>query len=144
MENQPHPNAEVMAEVLKANPNVQFKTDRKIAWFYYYMPSVKKSNIVVNKIKRDIYSSTTAKCILAHKYMTDKEAREAITHSIPKAIEKFKECLKAKQELQAKLGFESGFYYEGDSYGIEDEYDCISFDMDGFHFQFNESDAKNL
>ena len=139
-----HPDKELIKSVLQARPDATFRMTKHCVYFTQYRPSVLKSLIVFDKSERSVYKSTHPEHILSMKYLTKSEAREAIAPVYIKAIEKFKKCIAAKQELHARLGFNSGFFYEGDKYGIDDEYDYISFEMDGFHFEFDESDAENL
>lgn len=108
--------------------------------FFYYTVSVVRSQIVVVRQWRDIYTNDTPENLIKNRYLTENEAREAINKVRPRAIEKYNNCLKAFEELKRNLGFSVGFNYEGDSCGIYDEHYYIEFNMDGFDFNFEIGD----
>lgn len=139
-----HPDRELIRSVLQVRPDVTFRMTKHCVYFTQYRPSVRKSLIVFDKSERSVYKSTHPEHILNMKYLTELEAREVIAPVYIKAIEKFKECIAAKQELHARLGFNSGVNYDGDVHGIYNEYEYVSFEMDGFHFEFDESDVEDL
>lgn len=128
--------AKVVSDLKSLAPNIEIVGSEKCPSFNYYTVSVVKSEIVVSKETRSIYIKDNASNILKDKYLTADDAKAAISKVLPDAQKKFKTCLDAKRKLFQEMGFSTGFNYDGDTHGIYNEYDYISFDMDGFHFQF--------
>lgn len=127
--------AKVVSDLKSINPNIEITSGRSPK-FYYYTASVVKSKIVVQKHDRNIYMKDMASKIIKDKFLTADDAKAAIAKVMPKAHEKYSSCLAAYRELVKNMGFSIGYNYDGDTYGIYNEYDYISFDLDGFHFQF--------
>lgn len=128
--------AKVVSDLKALAPNIEIVGSEKFPSFNYYSVSVVKSVIVISKNQRSIYMNDTAAKIVKGKYLTKDDAKAAISKVMPQANEKFKSCLDAHRKLSQEMGFSTGFNYDGDTHGIYNEYDYISFDMDGFHFQF--------
>lgn len=101
----------------------------------YYTVSHVKSKIKVTKNEKQIRSDSVDKFERSH-YLTEAQARQAINDVLPRAEQHFKKCLESYRKLTSELNFCIGFNYDGDTYGIYNEYDYISFKMDGFSFQF--------
>lgn len=123
--------AAVLAEIKRLNPDAEANETK----FIYYEVSVVRSKVVVSKNERHIYGNNTVD-ILKNKHLTEKDARDAILKVLPNAKEKFEACLRAFIELRQNMGFSIGNNYDGDTYGIYNEYEYMSFKMDGFYFQF--------
>lgn len=123
--------ATVLAEIKRLNPDAE-ATETK---FIYYTVSVIQSKIVVEKNERNIYGNDTVN-ILKDKYLTEKDAKDAILKVLPDAKAKYEACLSAYVKLRQDMGFSIGNSYDGDTYGIYNEYEYIYFKMDGFSFEF--------
>lgn len=104
----------------------------------YYTACVEQSKIKINKETKK--AKNTHATLSANQYATEAEARAAINEVLPKAKEKFLACQKALRDLSFNMNFAQGHSYEGDTYGIYNEHDYISFDMDGFYFSFINQD----
>jgi hypothetical protein len=98
--------------------------------------SVVKGKIVIEKRDRIIYKNDNIEKLVKDKFLTPEEAENAIKSVLPRAKEHFKTCSDKHLQLCQELKFSVGFHYEGDTYGIYNEYDYISFKMDSFDFQF--------
>lgn len=79
--------------------------------------------------KHDFFSHPTGKW-----FETMDEAVNNFLAVQERAKVKAEEIVTEYQKLQQKLGFSVGFIYEGDTYGIYDEYQYISFKFDGYMF----------
>lgn len=101
----------------------------------YYTVSVIKSKVKVNKEKREIRSDKVELFNKTH-YLTEAQAKMAINDVMPEALKKFEQCKDAYLKLHKDMDFGSGFNYDGDTHGIYNEYNYISFKMKGFDFQF--------
>lgn len=123
--------AAVLTEIKRLNPDAE-ATETK---FTYYTVSVVQSKIVVGKEERHIYGNDTP-TILKDKYLTEKDAKDAILKVFPNAKAKFEACLGAFIKLRQDMGFSIGNSYDGDTCGIYNEYEYMYFKMDGFSFQF--------
>lgn len=102
----------------------------------YYTVSHIKSKIVVSKQESNMVRSDKLSQWEKNHYLTEAQAKQAINDVLPKAEEHFNTCLQKHKELTKELGFSIGYNYEGDSHGIYDEYQYISFKMEGFDFNF--------
>lgn len=101
----------------------------------YYTVSVVKSKIKVSKNQKQIRSDSVDKFEKSH-YLTEAQALQAINDVLPEAEKHFNNCLAKYRELTKELNFSIGFNYDGDTHGIYNEYDYISFTMGKFNFQF--------
>ncbi len=102
----------------------------------HYIPSVVKGKIVIStEENRSIRSSHVAQWE-AGKYLTKQEATDAISKVFLISKERFDLCLKKHHELCNEMAFSIGFNYDGDTHGIYNEYEYISFKLHGFDFQF--------
>ena len=116
--------------------------DRSVekGWIYltrtYYTASVVNGEITTSKHENRSVRSDKVEQWESGKFITKEAAREAIKVVLPKAKEKFLVCQDKLRGLCAEMGFDVGFNYDGDSYGIYNEYEYISFNMNGFDFQF--------
>jgi hypothetical protein len=102
----------------------------------YYIPSVVKNKVTVSKNKKNIRSDKVALFDRTH-CTTEAQARLAINDVMPQAEAHFKECKQKYLDLLKSLQFSVGFNYEGDTHGIYNEYEYISFKMNSFAFQFS-------
>lgn len=101
----------------------------------YYTVSVIKSKIKVSKDEKNVRSDSLDKFERAH-FLTESQARQAINDVLPRAEEHFKKCLEGYKKITSENKFYIGFNYDGDTHGIYNEYEYISFKLDGFDFQF--------
>ena len=122
------------------NANMWFNRTVEKGWTHlernYYTASVVKGKIAVNKHEYKFVRSDKVDEWGKGKHLTKESARAEIEKVLPKAREKFEACRAAHQKLQSEMGFNWGYNYDGDTHGIYDEYEYISFKMDGFDFQF--------
>lgn len=102
----------------------------------YYIPSVVNGKVVASKYDNKSVRSDKVDEWGAGRYLTKEAAKEAISLVLPKAKGKFLACQEAHQKVCSEMGFGVGYTYDGDTHGIYDEYQYISFTMDGFNFQF--------
>jgi len=117
-------------------PNVELSVGKWSTDLVYYTANVSKGKIEVSRNTRSIYLSSEPEKLAIYFFRSKKEAIEAIEKVMPRAKEKFEKCLKAYYEITSKLGFDIGHNYDGDMYGIYNEYEYISFNMDNFNFSF--------
>lgn len=129
-----------VAEVKAARPDAEFIVGKYTTEMVYYTVSVIKSEIKVEKNTISLTSKYTSDQLLKRTYLTKAEAQSAIGEVMPKAQAHFNNCLALYRKLTQEMGFYMGFNYEGDTHGIYDEYEYISFVMDGFNFQFKVRD----
>lgn len=101
----------------------------------YYTVSLIKSKVAVGKNEKSIRSDSVDKFERSY-YLTEAQAKQAINDVLPRAEQHFKTCLENYRKLANDLNFYVGFNYDGDTHGIYNEYEYISFKMDGFSFQF--------
>lgn len=101
----------------------------------YYTVSVVKSKVKIKKESKEIKSDKVELFNQSH-YLTEAQARMAINDVLPEALKKFNQCKEAYLKLHKELEFSSGLNYDGDTHGIYNEYEYISFKMEGFSFQF--------
>lgn len=104
--------------------------------FNYYTVSVVKSKITISKYNRAVYLNDIPENVIKDKYFSAHDAETAIELVMPHAKRKFSECLDAVMNLKRRMNFCVGFSYEGDTHGIYDDHQYISFDLDGFSFSF--------
>lgn len=126
----------ILDEMLKLCSDCEFKQNAYTTELVYYSVSVVKGEIKVVRKTRNIYLKDDPTKLVKYGYRTEKEALNAINEVMPKALNHFKDCLQAYRELTNKMSFSVGHSYEGDTYGIYNEYDYISFKHDGFNFEF--------
>jgi hypothetical protein len=102
----------------------------------YYTVTVTNGKIITGKHQNNSVRSDKLDQWSSSVYLTAEEAKAAISLVLPKAKEKFEACQSAYLALHKEMGFSSGCNYDGDTHGIYNEYEYISFQMDGFHFEF--------
>lgn len=127
---------EIVCDIKKIRPDVEFSGSEKSPQLVHYTVSFIKNGPVVTKNSINIYSKTIPEKIVSGKYLTEKEAMDSFNKVLPIAVNKFNTCKSALSKLTTELNFSVGFHYDGDCYGIYNEYDYISFEIDGFYFQF--------
>jgi hypothetical protein len=118
-------------QLLAKYPNVTFNRDKYGIDIFYYVTHF-SDKIYVEKRKRGINNTVFS---LDSYYLTEEEARKAISEHIPAAQKKFERCLKAFNKLKESLEFDVSYSITGDTHGIED-HPYIWFKMGGFEFQF--------
>ena len=123
-------------QIKTINPNAEFIKTEYSTKLVYYTVSVIASKIKTSKQVRDLYIKDDALKLLNGKYLTKLDAENAIKEVILEAENKFNDCLEAFIKLERSMGFIVGFNYDGDSHGIYNEYQYISFKLKGFDFQF--------
>lgn len=126
----------ILDEVMRLRPDTELSVNKYTTDLVYYTVSVIKGKIKVNRDTRGIYLNCEPSKLVKYFYRTELEARQAIEAVMPKAVEHFKQCLNAYRELTTKMGFNVGHNYDGDTHGIYNEYDYVSFKLDEFNFQF--------
>lgn len=108
-------------------------------WFYvdkeYYTISFLNRKAIVRKHKKQIRSNKEDLFLKNH-YISKKQAIKATKHLLPLAGEKYSKVIKAYHDLHKELDFESGYHYEGDSYGIYNEYEYIRFKIENVEFTY--------
>jgi hypothetical protein len=125
-----------ISKIKELNSDVTFKNNKLI----YYTVSVVRGEIVISENERSIYIKDNPENLIKDKFLTKKDAENAISPVFLKAKIKFKKCLDKLNDLKNELGFYISYTYEGDTHGIHDEYQYISFKIDGFDFSFEIGD----
>lgn len=126
----------IASEIERLAPTAEIVRGKYTTELIFYNVSVVNGKIVTSKETRTIYIKSDAAKLLSNRYLSRAQAEEAVTKVMPKAQEHFKNIVKAYKDLASSMGFTIGYTYEGDTHGIYDEYQYISFDLDGFHFTF--------
>lgn len=126
----------LILEIKTTNPSAEIIEREYSSELVYYTVRVVASKIKVSKETRSLYIKDNATKLLKNKFLTKNDAENAIKLVLPKALEHFNTCLKEYQELAKRLNFSLGFNYDGDTHGIYNEYEYISFELEGFYFQF--------
>jgi hypothetical protein len=124
----------VINQIKADYPHIEHNGDNILWKFFHYIPSVNCGKIVVNKRGQSVWESYPKN--IGGLYLTKQQATEAIQAVFPKAIEKFNACKLALDELRKTMDFTIGNHIEGDTHGIDLEYQYISFSIDGFGFDF--------
>lgn len=103
--------------------------------FEFFVGSIFDSKIEIEKKKKSIRSDRFEK--FKNDYSTTKEQEnERLKPILKKAIDKFNECEQAFLKLQRELEFNVDFSMFGDTYGIYESYQYISFDIEGVYCKF--------
>lgn len=126
----------ILDEVMRLRPDTELQVNQYTTDLVYYSVSVIKGKIKVSRDTRSIYLNAEPAKLVKYGFRTELEARNAINEVMPKALRHYEDCLNAYRELTSKMGFSVGHNYDGDTHGIYNEYDYISFSLDGFNFQF--------
>lgn len=135
----------VINEINRLNPSAVIELSKYSEDLIHYTVSVVQSEIKVEKNKRVICSSPDllpeeyASRLVKSYYLTKQDAKNAIEPFLPAAQEKFKLCLEQYRAMLNKFEFSFGTSVDGDTHGVH-IFDYISFDMGGFHFQFQVND----
>lgn len=130
----------IVDEMLRLRPDTEFKQNTYTTDLVYYSVSVIKGKVKVSKDTRGIYLNADPAKLVAYGFRTELEARNSINAVMPKALQRYQEYLDAYRELTTRMGFSVGHNYDGDTHGIYNEYNYISFSLEGFHFQFEIED----
>lgn len=101
----------------------------------YFTISFLNAEAIVKKHKKQIQSNKED-IFLKNHYISKEQAIEATKHLLPLADERSTKIINAYNDLHKVLDFESGFHYEGDSHGIYDEYEYISFKIENVEFTY--------
>lgn len=126
----------ILDEVMRLRPDTELQVNQYTTDLVYYSASVIKGKIDIRRDTRGIYLNAEPAKLVKCGFRTELEARNAINEVMPKALRHYEDCLKAYRELTTKMGFSVGYNYDGDTHGIYNEYEYISFKLDGFNFQF--------
>jgi hypothetical protein len=126
----------IVEDLRRLRPEVEIVIGKYKSEIVYYTVSVVKSKVKIEKNTRSIYIKDIPEKLIKERFLTKEQAQAAIETVLPRAKEKFEKCLEAHRTLCKELGFSTGFSYDGDTYGIYDEYDYICFKLEGFDFQF--------
>jgi hypothetical protein len=126
----------ILDEMVRLCPNVEFEVNKYTTDLVYYSASVVKGKIVITRDTKGIYLNSEPAKALKQGYRTELEARNAINEIMPKAKAHFLDCLTQYRELTNRLNFGVGYNYDGDTHGIYNEYQYISFNLGEFNFSF--------
>ena len=132
----------IVNKIKELCPNAEFNIGKYSMELVHYTASVECSKVKITNETKTIYSSPQksvdeiAVNMTKHVYLTKQAAIDAISKVLPRAQAHFETCLKEYRDLNKRLSFSVGFHYDGDSYGIYNEYEYISFKLDEFSFQF--------
>jgi len=119
----------IVKEMLELYPTLEIFRSGFGTYAISYIPSYWNGEITLEKVKQRI---TKRAFSMEGKYLTRKDAIDAITPVLDRAKEKFTKILAAIRELESShLCNISSWSEEGESF------DSISFTMDGFSFHFN-------
>jgi hypothetical protein len=119
----------IVKEMLELYPTLEIFRSGFGTYAISYIPSCWNGEITLEKVKQRI---TERAFSMEGKYLTRKDAIDAITPVLDRAKEKFTKILAAIRELESShLCNISSWSEEGESF------DSISFTMDGFSFHFN-------
>jgi hypothetical protein len=128
-----YPNVNVLAEeiakeMLELYPTLEIIRSGFGIYAISYIPSYWYGQIAFEKVKQKI---TNRALNMEGKYLTRKDAIDAITPVLDRAKEKFTKILAAIRELESSHLCNIGYWSEeGESFH------AISFTMDGFSFHF--------
>ena len=126
----------ILKKLRSLSPEIEIISDNYGDRFQYYTASVTKSEIKIEKQTRMIYMNDKPEGLIKDRFLTEKGAKEAILKVMPLAKEKYRTCLNLYNNLKKEQQFSVGYNYDGDTYGIYNEYSYISFNLNGFDFQF--------
>jgi len=126
----------IASEVERTHPHAEIIRGKYVTDLVYYSVSVVNGKIVTEKQTRTINIKCEAEKITRGRYLSKSIAEEAIKKVLPEAQKHFENILKAYRELSSSMKFSIGHNYDGDTHGIYNEYDYVSFELNGFHFQF--------
>ncbi len=126
----------LVVDILSVKPEAEIITGKYKTEIAHYTVSVVGSEVQVERHKRSLYVKDDFRNIVKNYYLTKAEATAAIMEVLPEAQAKFKVCAEAISKLESELGFIKSYNYDGDTHGIYNEYESISFELKGFRFQF--------
>ena len=130
----------LVVEIKALRPDAELDIEKYATKLTYYKVSVVASKIVICHYVKSLYIIDTAEKVVKLKYLTKAEAEAAIKEVLPEAEAKFEMCRKAYNKMEQELGFSKSYSYDGDTHGIYNEYESISFDLKGFYFEFRIED----
>lgn len=133
---------QIVVDLRALRPDAEIIVGKYVTEVAYYEVCVRGSKPVVERHTISLTFKNEA-VKLAKRYLTKQEALDAISAVMPKAQAHFEKCLAAYNQLTKDMSFYIGFNYDGDTHGIYDEYEYISFEMDGFNFQFKLDKAND-
>lgn len=126
----------IAAEMLQKYPKLEL--DRRqygikaINYIPYYQDGIK-----VRKVEREINTKSFS---MENQHLTKADAIAAITPVVPKAEEKYKQIVEAFNSLQSNMACHISYRMDGDTHGIYEDSLYVSFEMNGFDFQFDIAD----
>lgn len=126
----------VISELKRLRPDAEFVVGKWVTDLVYYTVAVVKGEIKVERNTRGIYIKDDPEKLARNRYLTQAEAKNAIEAVLPEARAKFEQCLTEYRALTSKLGFSIGYNVDGDTHGIYNEYEYISFKIGEFSFTF--------
>jgi hypothetical protein len=100
---------------------------------YYRVESELEDN-KASTLKREFFEKPTGW------FNTEDEAKIDYFIVYQRAMEEADKIKKALKELQKELGFHVSYHMSGDTYGIYEDYQYISFRMSGYDFYFKTED----
>lgn len=123
----------IVAQLLVKYPDITFDRHKYGVDIVYYVVSYSDGAVRTRRRTRSIYTTVPN---LDSYFLTKSRAVAAITEYVPAAVEKFQRCVSALDALKASLGFDVSYVVEGDTHGVDDDYQYLSFEMGGFSFVF--------
>lgn len=127
----------VAQEMLQKYPNLEMDRHEYGIVVIIYTPSYSNGKIKVNRSRRLIRYTTLD---LSDRYLTEEDAKTAISLIVPKAEEKYQQILKAFKLLQSSMDCIISYWADGgDLHGITVG-QSIYFEMEGFSFNFDLED----
>ena len=122
-------------------PEAELRFDKYTEKLVVYSASVVEGKVKIYKDTRTIYVKDNPEK-LAKLYLTNEEAKQAITEFLEQADAKAMNITKRIVELEKELEFDVSYEMEGDTYGIHKDYSSILFKIDKFHFQYDLDELK--
>lgn len=123
------------AQLLSKYPNLEIERDEYSTYAITYIPSYYNGKIHIYRSQKIILNKVFS---LDSKFLTKKDARQAIEKHIPAALEKFDSCRAAIEKLERTMNFTYSYTVEGDTTGVEHFgiNGAIGFEIEGFSFLF--------
>ena len=112
--------------------SLEIERDEYNTYAITYIPSYHNGKIHICRSQKIILNKVFS---LDSKFLTKRDARQAIEKHIPAALKKFYSCRAAIEKLEQTMNFTYSYTVEGDTTGVE-HYGAIGFEIEGFSFLF--------
>lgn len=126
----------IVAEMLQKYPKLELNRHqygiKAISYIPYYQDGIK-----VRKVERGINLRPFS---MENQHLTKEDAIQAITPVVEKAKEKYQKIVEAFNLIQSNMNCCISYRMVGDTYGIDEDSLYVSFEMNGFDFQFDIAD----